>query len=103
MSEKREVSVKAVMDIAQVTGYLESLLDGIKAGSVCVQRGSDEFVTLKPSKRVEIEVEATQKKGKETFTLELSWRRGEVEEPKPALKISSQEPEAAVEQTPAAQ
>ncbi|GMT49244.1 MAG: hypothetical protein IEMM0008_0783 [bacterium] len=90
--EKREVSTKLIMDVSEVITYLQDLASGLKAGQVCVQQGN-EFVTLKPVDLIKVEIEAVQKKDKEKFTLEISWKNeakevGEIN----TLKISSKEP-----------
>ncbi len=90
--EKREVSIKAIMEIKQFTSYLQDLMASLKEGKVCVQQGN-EFVFLTPGELIEVEVEATQKKDKEKFSLELSWKtdgRGSSEISD--LRISSEEP-----------
>ncbi len=90
--DKHEVSTKVIMQVKDVIAYLEDLTASLKAGQVCVQQGN-EFVTLKPAEAIEVEVEAVQKKDKEKFTLEISWKNesrmvGEINE----LKISAKEP-----------
>ncbi len=90
--EKREVSTKLIMDVSEVITYLQDLANSLKAGQVCVQQGN-EFVTLKPLDLVKVEIEASQKKDKEKFTLEISWKNesetvGEIN----SLKITAKEP-----------
>lgn len=96
---KQELTVKGTMDLHRAVSYLEDLVASIKAGAVFVQQG-DKVIALKPKKVVDVEVEVSQKKGKEKFVLELTWRTEEVAETtKDDLKISSVEPpqRAAVE------
>ncbi|QPJ62472.1 MAG: amphi-Trp domain-containing protein [Candidatus Nitronauta litoralis] len=90
--EKREVSLKAKIEQEKVISYLEDLISSMKEGTICVQQGTD-IVTLKPSKFVEMELEASIKKNKERFALELTWRV-EKEEEEPEFSISSSEPVA---------
>lgn len=89
---KQELTVKGTMDLHRAVSYLEDLVASIKAGTVFVQQG-DKVIALKPKKVVDVEVEVSQKKGKEKFVLELTWRTEEVEEaPTHDLKITSVEP-----------
>ncbi|MBI4667187.1 MAG: amphi-Trp domain-containing protein [Nitrospinae bacterium] len=90
---KKEVEVKGNMDLKTAIGHLEELVASFKAGTVCIQNGS-EFVTLKPKPAVTFEMEASRKKGKEKLSLEIGWmiEKMPVEE-NPSLKISSKEPE----------
>lgn len=90
---KKEVSLKGSMDVKSVITYMEDLVASMKAGTVVVQRG-DEHVTLKPMSPVEVEIEAEQKKGKETLLIELAWRT-ELPSQGESVKliISSKEPE----------
>lgn len=98
MSSKREVSMKGVMSLDQVINYLEALVTSIKNGKLVVQHGN-EYVALSPSGELFVEVEAEEKKGKEKFNLELSWRK-EIKVTKDTeLKISSTEPEILIEES----
>lgn len=69
---KKIVVVKGELELSQVVTCLENILAGIKAETLCIQQG-EEFVTLKPHSTVEVEIEATVKKRKERFVLELTW------------------------------
>ncbi len=89
---KQTVKVKGVMERDQAVGYLEDLVAGLKAGRVCVQQ-EDRFVTLCPEGLISVEVEASIKKGKEKFELELSWRKEEQPQVPTDMKISASEPE----------
>jgi len=91
---KKTINVKMVTNVDKVASYLSDLVSGIKAGTVCVQKGAD-FVTLTPINDIEIEVEAKQKKEKESLTLELSWKTRDetAEELEDNFKISSSQPE----------
>lgn len=104
---KKEVSVRGTMPPKAIITVLEDLLESFKKGQVVIQNGS-EFVTLKPSEQISMELEAGQKKEKEKLTLELSWQRPVEMAPEQdkAFKISAVEPplpapEAPVEAAPA--
>ncbi|MBI5179734.1 MAG: amphi-Trp domain-containing protein [Nitrospinae bacterium] len=89
---KKEVGLKLTLNAKQAIGYLEDLTASLKAGTVCIQQGH-EFVTLKPGKNIEIDVEAVQKSGKEKITFEMYWKRAdEPATPVVDFKISSDEP-----------
>jgi amphi-Trp domain-containing protein len=88
--EKQKIGVKMSLPFADAASYLEDLLKSFKAGRIVVQK-DDEFVTLTPPEQVMVEVEARDKKGKQKFSLELSWIEGE----EGNLKISDKEPEPA--------
>jgi amphi-Trp domain-containing protein len=89
---KKEVKLKGVMDCNQVIAYMEDLLAGLKNGKICVQQG-EQFVTLCPEQMIEMEVQATVKKGKEKFEMELTWRREEAPSEMTDMRISSTESE----------
>lgn len=90
---KSEVKIKRTMEADALADLLDDLVKSIREGTVCVQRG-EEFVTLNPGGRIELELEAGQKKDKQKFSIEMSWRQLDIEEEESAdFKISSQEPE----------
>ncbi|GMT49245.1 MAG: hypothetical protein IEMM0008_0784 [bacterium] len=93
MSSKQDVSMKGLVSSKEAAAYLQDLITCFKAGTICVQQG-DEFVTLKPEDMVLLEIEAEQKKDKEKFILEMTWRKGEKLNGDIDLKITSKEPEA---------
>ena len=88
MGEKRGISLKVNMSIDQVLEYLDNLKDSLKTGTVYVEHGT-EIVALQPEGSVQVKVEASQKKEKEKFKLEISWRRTPRGTSAPELKISS--------------
>jgi amphi-Trp domain-containing protein len=90
---KSEVKIKRTMEADALADLLDDLVKSIREGTVCVQRG-EEFVTLNPGGRIELELEAGQKKDKQKFSIEMSWRQLDIEEEESAdFKISSREPE----------
>jgi XXXCH domain-containing protein len=69
---KNEVKYKAVMTRDELVGYLEELTKTLKEGNICIQK-SDEQIVLHPTEQVKVEIEASEKKGKSKFELELTW------------------------------
>lgn len=88
---KKELTVSESMSLDSVITYLEDLVETLKRGKLCVQRG-DEFLLLTPASTIDFELEGVVKKDKEKINLELSWKREKNEKESPALKISSVEP-----------
>ncbi len=89
---KQEVSFKGNLEQKTVVSYLEDMIKSFKAGKVCIQNG-EKFVTLQPQGDIELSVQASEKKGKEKLSFELSWRKSPEDERKSIeLKISSKEP-----------
>lgn len=93
--KKSEVKLKRIATAQDIAAVLDDLAVSIRAGTVCLESGS-EFVTLNVGEDtpIELEIEASQKKNKTKFEMELSWR---IASPKMTeeddLKISSVEPE----------
>lgn len=91
--KKSEIKVKGLINGESICGVLSDLAQSFKEGTVCIENGQ-EFVTMKPGANIEFEIEASQKKGKEKLTIELTWRQvEEVVEGESGFKISSCEPE----------
>lgn len=91
--KKGEVKIKGNMDLNAVTSILDDLLTSFKEGTVCIENGP-EFITLKPSDLIEIEVEAAKKKGKEKLVIEMSWKQVlPITEMETGFKISCKEPD----------
>jgi amphi-Trp domain-containing protein len=93
--ENTKVSLKQSMDRNEAVGLLEDLVTSLKAGKIVVEQGK-EFVSMNPTDKVDVVVEAKQKKQKGELTITLSWRIAEDEKEKVPLKISSKEPEPEV-------
>jgi amphi-Trp domain-containing protein len=90
---KNEIKIKQTMELGTVNDILKDLVKSFEEGTVCLEKGR-EFVTLRPGKVIEVEIEAETKKDKQKLNVELSWRQLEPEEEElPAIKISSEEPE----------
>jgi amphi-Trp domain-containing protein len=71
---KDKVKVEGVMDVKEVIAYLEDVVAGFKAGSICMTVG-EECLTLKPRGVMDVALKVSQKKDKEKFALEVHWRR----------------------------
>ncbi len=89
---KQGIAIKGSMDYASVVAFLEDVVRSFKEKKVCVQRG-EEFVTLTPGESIDLEVEATQKKGKQKLCIELNWREELHVESDMPFKVSACEPE----------
>lgn len=72
--DKSRIKVEGVMQITEVIANLEKLAADMKAGLVTLAAG-DESLTLKPSVLVNVDMKASQKKDKEKFALEISWKK----------------------------
>lgn len=69
---KRKIRVHHEAETAKVISYLESVVQGLKAGALCVENDG-ETVTLKPTNPLEMELEVRQKRDKESLTLTIQW------------------------------
>ena len=93
--KKSEVKLKKTANAENIAQILSDLADSFRSGTVCIENG-DEFVTLSADSEVmiEMELEAGQKKNKQKFELELSWKIGATKlNDSEGFKISSKEPE----------
>lgn len=92
--KKNEVKVKRKMDSGAVGDLLSDLVDSFKQGTVCIQEGPA-FVTLTPAGEIEVEIAATEKKGKQKIEIELNWKETAPVPGDPAapVRITSKEPE----------
>jgi amphi-Trp domain-containing protein len=72
--DKNKIKVEGVMQLSEVIANLEKLVGEMKAGLVTISAG-DESLALSPSVLVNVEMKASQKKDKEKFALELSWKK----------------------------
>ena len=67
------MSYKALLETEQAVSYLEELVRSLRKGVVYIRHGEDQ-IELTPGDALEIELEASAKKGKQKVSLELSWR-----------------------------
>lgn len=72
--QKNKIKVEGVMQITEVIANLEKLAADMRAGLVTLAAG-DETLTLTPSVLVSVDMKASQKKDKEKFALEISWKK----------------------------
>lgn len=90
----REVGFEGKVPLATVGEYLQSIIAGLKAGTVCVERG-DQVLTVHPQKSVDLTVEAKAKKNKESILIEIKWYREEPARSRPAeFRITDRGPES---------
>ncbi len=74
MGKNNKVKIDGAMELSQVVTYLEDIVKGLKSGSVHVQLGQDS-VLLHPTSVLSFEMEVSQKKDKEKFSFEMSWKK----------------------------
>lgn len=92
-SQKQRVEFESRMELEQVVSYLESLLDGLRSGTLHVEHESS-AVTLHPHSPVKVEVEAKQKEDKESIEIEIKWYRQQTGERSEEFQIADTEPAA---------
>jgi amphi-Trp domain-containing protein len=106
MSEKNKVSVEFVgsLELAEAKGVLRDLFESLEKGQVVVQKGH-EHVVLTLGQVVDLKVSGRRKKGKQSLSLEISWRDEAVKAERRGFSISSTAPVGAdvAEETPAAE
>jgi amphi-Trp domain-containing protein len=92
---ERNVSYKSAIDVDQAVTYLEELARSMRKGTVYIRHG-DEEIELLPADGMGFELEASEKKGKQKLSIELSWRRGiDASETAGGLSIAATKPAAA--------
>lgn len=85
---KREVTAELRMEITGLISYLEDLIESLRERKLYVEKDA-EVLALSPTEVVEVEIEAKQKKDKESFSLEISWKPPQARvQPTASLKIS---------------
>jgi len=90
--KKNEVTVKCKMEADAVADMLSDMVNSFREGKVVIQKGSS-FVTLKPVGQIELELEATEKKGKQKIEIQLSWKEEILlEQKEDEFRISGEEP-----------
>lgn len=72
--EKNKIKIEGVMQLSEVIANLEKLVADMQCGKVTLAAG-DESLMLSPSVLVNVEMKASQKKDKEKFSLEISWKK----------------------------
>ncbi|HAO20002.1 MAG TPA: hypothetical protein DCQ37_05600 [Desulfobacteraceae bacterium] len=90
MGKKNELKVERKISRDSALVLLEDLVKSFREGKACIQDGKS-FITLKPAGDVDIELEASDKKGKQKLEISISWK--EMPPNGKPLKISSYEPD----------
>ena len=85
---KQKMKAEGTVEMAEVIGYLEDILNGLKSGQMFIEHGGDQIV-LTPGSAAEVEIEAKQKEGKQELSFEFEWKRNVFIGRKLDLKISS--------------
>jgi amphi-Trp domain-containing protein len=75
---KKEIEAKWDVDAEKAAAYFEELAKSLKSGTIYI-RSSEEIVVLKPSKVIEIKVEAGSKKHSEKIEIKMSWEKQQEE------------------------
>ncbi|MGE4296804.1 MAG: amphi-Trp domain-containing protein [Desulfovibrionaceae bacterium] len=88
---KNKVKVEGMLDLGRVIEYLESVVASLKAGVLRFE-SDDQAITLTPPSVVDVEMQASQKKDKEKFSFEITWRHEYAAMRGAAVTISSDEP-----------
>lgn len=87
------VKFEGSLETRQVISFLDDLVKGLRDGRICVQE-RDRFVVLSPVDVINVEIEAEQKKGVESLSIELTWAQKNGQADGSLLKISFKEPTA---------
>jgi amphi-Trp domain-containing protein len=77
--KKHEVTVKCKMESAAIADLLIEMANSFREGKVVVQKESS-FVALNPTGQIEVELEASEKKGKQKIEIQMSWKEEMVAE-----------------------
>jgi amphi-Trp domain-containing protein len=86
---KNKLKAKGTLELKRAIGYLEDTLEGMKSGRVVVRMG-DQTVTFHPVDKVEMEIGAKEKDGKQKFSMEMTWREHAHAREMAGLTISSE-------------
>jgi amphi-Trp domain-containing protein len=98
MSKKNEVNISGTLEKNRVIAHLENLAKSLKDSTMYIQQGN-EFVSLTPAAHMEFDLEAEQKKNKESLTVKISWKKIESVGLENDILISSDKPVIAVSET----
>jgi amphi-Trp domain-containing protein len=91
---KKEISYKASLSLTQAVNHLENLVDSFRKKSICLQMGAEYvFFNMDEALPLEVEVSASEKKGKNNISVQITWRELKPENLDTAsMVISSQAP-----------
>ncbi|WP_243311868.1 amphi-Trp domain-containing protein [Fundidesulfovibrio agrisoli] len=90
---KASIAISGVTDPQALAQILSDLAGSLRAGTICLRKGA-EYVTLKPATRMDFEIEAAIKKGRQKFSLEVKWEEIPEQVPAGDFTISATEPAA---------
>ncbi|MCA8917493.1 MAG: amphi-Trp domain-containing protein [Planctomycetes bacterium] len=76
---KASVEFEAPIQREEAVSYFETLVAGLKKGSIHL-RQNDEELTLTPPAQLEVKVKASRKKDKEKLSFEIVWRTANASE-----------------------
>ncbi|HMQ20870.1 MAG TPA: amphi-Trp domain-containing protein [Planctomycetota bacterium] len=72
-SKKVEVEFENSMSREEAVSYFEAIVAGLKKGRLHIKQG-DQSLDLEPGQQVDVEVQASRKKGRERICFEIAWR-----------------------------
>jgi amphi-Trp domain-containing protein len=70
---KREVAFQGLLTIDEAIEQIQSVLNGMKSGTLCVQQGA-RVVTVHPDKEIEVLVKIKTKEDRESISVDLQWK-----------------------------
>ena len=90
---KKQVDFEGTMELSKVIAYLESILTGLKAKTINLQRGI-ESVTLEPENTMSVEVTAKRRSTKESLVIKLRWKKEPslLVKESPVLEVRTRDP-----------
>ena len=91
MSEKKKIEVKGYVRPDELSKHLHALADSFQSGRIVIEQGN-RFVALKTGERVELELEAEQKKERAKLTISIAWSSAQPAAFGDSLKISAELP-----------
>ena len=89
--QTKTITYEGNVELDQAVSYLENLARSLRSGTVKVEHGG-EHITLQPASVIKLEVEARQKRSKESLEFQLSWRQAPEPVTSPPLQIRSEAP-----------
>jgi amphi-Trp domain-containing protein len=88
---KREVAFEGLLQIEEAMEQVQSVLNGLKSGTLCVQQGS-RMVTVHPGKEMEVLVKVKTKEDRESVSVELAWKASAAARVADEFRILDREP-----------
>jgi amphi-Trp domain-containing protein len=96
---KKEVAFEGLLEIGDAVEQLQSVLNGMRSGTLCVQQG-DRSITVHPGKEVEISVKIKNKDDRESVSIQMEWKPAAAARIANEFRILDREPEAGSEVHP---